>query len=98
MARRLRPVARKEAPMSFRPDPKDSLTSVQDLVLYELAPYLNRRGAHAWVEVSRHRFVVGFTCWLATEREALRTWVHDRLRAALTERAYQAITVDDRSA
>lgn len=77
----------------------DSYFTVMESVLYDCAPYLNRRGAHVWVdEVSRERFVVGFTCWAASERGALWDWLHERLRQAVTGRVYTGVSVKDVSA
>lgn len=74
----------------------DSFFTVMETVLYECVPYLHRKGAHVWIEeVSRQRFVVGFTCWEASERGALKTWLDDQLRRVVTDRVYRGITVQD---
>ena len=71
--------------------------TIIEAVLYEYTPYLNRRGAHVWIEeVSLQRFVLGFSCW-ASDRSALWTWLHDRLRQTLKERVFNAVTVKDLS-
>lgn len=77
---------------------KDSFAAVQELLIYVCAPYLHPRGANVWIEeISRRHFIVGFTCWNDAQREHAWSWLHERLRAALSERVYKGIIVKDRS-
>lgn len=71
-----------------------SFYSIVEAILYDYAPYLNKRGAHVWVEeVNHHRFVIGFTSW--ADRDVLRAWLDDRLRSALGESVYRGVSVKD---
>ena len=71
-----------------------SFYSIIEAILYDYAPYLNKKGGHVWVEeVDQDRFVIGVSSW--ADRDVLRAWLDDRLRRSLREAVYRATSVKD---
>jgi hypothetical protein len=53
-------------------------------IQYDLAPYLNRRGADVWIdELENNSVTLGFACQKPGERVELWDWLTERLRCLI---------------
>ena len=74
------------------------LSRVVEAVHYDLAPALNKVGAHVWIEdIGDRGAVLGFTSWGDLRGPELKSWLQRRLLEHLDDGACAAIVYRDRT-